>query len=349
MPAMSPTMTEGGITSWKKKEGESYSAGDVLLEIVGHIYTFIHKIVYTALRKETDKATIDVEAQEDGVLAKIIVGDGSKNIAVGNPIAIVAEEGDDLSGADALAKDTSGASTPKKEDPAPQKDTPPPSNLSQPGDPGPQVSSSEFQTSTRKPVDSDLPKGGRIFVSPVAKKIALERGIPLAKVKGSGPEGRIVRSDVEAYRSEAATTSTSTTAAQPTSLDPPYTEIPVSNMRRTIGQRLTQSKQEVPHYYVTIDVDMGRLLKLREVFNQKLDKADKLSVNDFIVKACALALRDVPQANVAWFGETIRQYVYLFLLFSYWFIVLQIFSCRYILCCVYSYGSYYSHCSRCYK
>ncbi|KIJ23807.1 hypothetical protein M422DRAFT_275545, partial [Sphaerobolus stellatus SS14] len=259
---------------------------------------------------ETDKATIDVEAQDDGVLAKIIAADGSKNIPVGSPIAITADPGDDLSGADALAKEGAASPPPSKQaEPEPSKETPP----SEPGSPAPSVSSSEFQAGPPKTVDAGLPKGDRIFASPIAKKIALERGIPLAQLKGSGPNGRIIRSDVEAYKAPAATTTAtataSATAAVPGSpLDAPYTEIPVSNMRRTIGQRLTQSKQEVPHYYVTIEIDMGRLLKLREVFNAKLEKVDKLSVNDFIVKGCALALRDVPEANTAWFGETMRQY-----------------------------------------
>jgi pyruvate dehydrogenase E2 component (dihydrolipoamide acetyltransferase) len=253
-----------------------------------------------------------VEAQDDGILAKIVANDGSKNIAVGSTIAVIGEEGDDLSGADALAKDTgSSAAAPKKEEQSStSKDTPPPSNFTEPGSPGPQVSSAELQAGPPKSVDADIPKGERIFASPIAKKLALERGIPLAKLKGSGPQGRIIRSDVEAYKPEAATATAGRQSTAPTSsLDAPYVEIPVSNMRRTIGQRLTQSKQDVPHYYVTMDIDMGRLLKLREVFNQKLEKPDKLSVNDFIVKGCALALRDVPEANAAWFGETIRQYV----------------------------------------
>lgn len=153
---------------------------------------------------------------------------------------------------------------------------------------------------------SDLPKGDRIFASPIAKKIALERGIPLAKVKGSGPEGRILREDVEKYKAPTAGAS----ASAPTQAASDYTDTPVSNMRRTIGTRLTQSKQEVPHYYLTVNIDMSKVTKLREVFNKSLaekDKAAKLSVNDFIVKAVSCALADVPEANSAWLGETIRQ------------------------------------------
>lgn len=223
---------------------------------------------------------------------------------MGTLIAVIGESGDDISGAADLLKEEAHPSTPQKEEPK-HKDTPPPTNLSEPGSPGPSISASELQITSPKPVDGAA-KHERIFASPIAKKLALERGIPLAQIKGSGPLGRIVLSDIESYKPSSTTqTSPSTTSAS----DAPYTDIPLSNMRRTIGQRLTSSKQDIPHYYVTVDIDMGRLLKLREVFNQNLEKADKLSVNDFIIKACALALRDVPEANAAWMGETIRQSV----------------------------------------
>ena len=156
-----------------------------------------------------------------------------------------------------------------------------------------------------KPTSSskrELPAGDRIFASPIAKKIALERGIPLSKIKGSGPEGRIVREDVEKYKAPA----TATSSVQILE----YKDFPVTNMRRTIGARLTKSKQEQPHYYVTIDINMDKVIKLREVFNKTFaekDKGAKLSVNDFIVKGVACALKDVPEANSAWLGEVIRQ------------------------------------------
>ncbi|KAH7931116.1 pyruvate dehydrogenase [Leucogyrophana mollusca] len=281
MPAMSPTMTEGGIASWKKQEGESFSAGDVLLEI------------------ETDKATIDVEAQDDGILAKIIAADGAKNVAVGSTIAIVAEEGDDLSGADKLASESESAPQPKEE-----KASQPPK-----AEEAPKAEPSQSQPQDSKP---ELEKGDRIFASPIAKKIALERGIPLSKIKGSGPEGRIIRDDVEKYQSPTAPSPTAAaTAIGPTAALPDYTDTPVSNMRRVIGARLTQSKQELPHYYLTVEINMDKVMKLREVFNKTLgekDKAAKLSVNDFILKAVACALNDVPEANSAWLGEVIRTY-----------------------------------------
>ncbi|KAI6133162.1 pyruvate dehydrogenase [Pisolithus croceorrhizus] len=277
MPAMSPTMTEGGIAAWKKKEGDTFSAGDVLLEI------------------ETDKATIDVEAQDDGVLAKIIIPDGTKNVSVGSPIAIVAEEGDDLSDAAQMASEAADQPSSKpttKEEPEPS--TPPTSDA--PKDPVPQSHPREARP--------ELAKGDRIFASPIAKKIALERGIPLSKVQGTGPEGRIIREDVEKYQPSASAAAPATPTAE-------YVDIPISNMRKVIGTRLTQSKQELPHYYLTVEINMDKVLKLREVFNQTLgekDKAAKLSVNDFILKAVARALVDVPEANSAWLGEVIRQY-----------------------------------------
>ncbi|KAH9486809.1 Dihydrolipoyllysine-residue acetyltransferase component of pyruvate dehydrogenase complex, mitochondrial [Psilocybe cubensis] len=282
MPAMSPTMTEGGIAAWKKKEGEAFSAGDVLLEI------------------ETDKATIDVEAQDDGVLAKIIATDGSKGVAVGSVIGVIGEVGDDLSGADQVARDAASKAPSQPVESAKEDKAPPPA-------PAPEAPKAAPPQESKK----ELQSGSRIFASPIAKKIALEQGIPLAKVKGTGPSGRITREDVEKYKPEtvAATTSAAPASAQPSTTSVDYVDTPVSNMRRTIGSRLTQSKQELPHYYLTVDVNMDKVLKLREVFNKTLSAKDqKLSVNDFIVKAVACALTDVPEANSAWLGEVIRTY-----------------------------------------
>ncbi|KAF8349959.1 dihydrolipoamide acetyltransferase [Amanita rubescens] len=278
MPAMSPTMTEGGIASWKKKEGETFTAGDILLEI------------------ETDKATIDVEAQDDGVIAKILAADGAKNVKVGSVIAIIGEEGDNLSGAEQLATQASEQEPPMEEK-TPEPPRPTEETVSKPSHMQPQEAP--------RP---EPPKGDRIFASPIAKKIALERGIPLAQIKGSGPNGRIIREDVEDYKPAQATSA----AAQPSAAQlPDYVDTPVTNMRRTIGARLSQSKQEIPHYYLTVDIHMDKVLKLREVFNKSLsekDKSAKLSVNDFIVKAVSCALSDVPEANSAWLGEVIRTY-----------------------------------------
>ncbi|EPQ29122.1 uncharacterized protein PFL1_03410 [Pseudozyma flocculosa PF-1] len=299
MPAMSPTMTEGGIAAWKKQPGESFSAGDVLLEI------------------ETDKATMDVEAQDDGVLAKIIVGDGSKAVQVNSLIAIMAEEGDDLSGADdfaAKAQSESGsapaAAEDKKEESAPAKEeAPAPKEESKP-----EPAASSSSSSSASAGASSRPAGERIFATPVARRIAQEKGIALDQIKGSGPEGRIIKADPAAAAAPAAPKAPA--AAAGSSAD--YTDVPVSNMRRVIASRLTESKSTVPHYYVSIDVEMDKVLKLREVFNKAASdkagkdvekaKAAKLSVGDFITKAAAVALKEVPEVNSAWYGDFIRQH-----------------------------------------
>lgn len=201
-----------------------------------------------------------------------------------------------MSGAEALATEASQekADKPKTEEAAPVP---------------PKAEPEEKPAPPREePKKADLPAGDRIFASPIAKKLALERGIPLAKVKGSGPNGRILREDVEKYKAPAEAAGAGVSATVPPSTD--YVDIPVTNMRRTIGTRLTQSKQDIPHYYLTVGIDMSKVLKLREVFNKTLAEKDngaKLSVNDFIMKAVSLALKDVPEANSAWLGEVIRQ------------------------------------------
>jgi pyruvate dehydrogenase E2 component (dihydrolipoamide acetyltransferase) len=232
--------------------------------------------------------------------AHVQAQDGSKNVPVGSLIAIMAEEGDDLSGAAQMASDAASAPPP----PPKEEKTPQPPKVEEVPEP------TQAKSQESKPV---LTKGERIFASPIAKKIALERGIPLAQLKGTGPEGRIIREDVEKYQPPTAAASATTAAsslAGPATPSSEYTDTPVSNMRRVIGSRLTQSKQELPHYYLTVQINMDKVMKLREVFNKTLgekDKAAKLSVNDFILKAVACALNDVPEANSAWLGEVIRQ------------------------------------------
>lgn len=172
----------------------------------------------------------------------------------------------------------------------------------EPSQPTPEPSKSQPLPESK----TDLPAGDRIFASPIAKKIALERGIPLAKVKGTGPGGRIIRTDVENYEPTSSTTASSQSSSAQL---PEYVDTPVSAMRRIIGNRLTQSKQELPHYYLTVDIAMDKVMKLREVFNKTLsekDKTAKLSVNDFVIKAVACALADVPEVNSSWMGEVIR-------------------------------------------
>lgn len=262
---------------------------------------------------------MDVEAQDDGVMAKIVVDDGSKAVAVGTTIAIIGEEGDDISGADALAKESSEApketkeektEEPKKEETKETKETKATGSLDMP--PAEKKYGSGGGSEAQKAAPTgDKPK---FFASPLARKIALEQGIPLGQVKGTGPDGRIVKADVEKFKpssSAAAKSPSSGSSTLPGSAAPAapaeYEDIPVTNMRRTIGKRLTESKQQLPHYYLTVEVNMDRVMKLREVFNKASDGKNKLSVNDFIVKASALALAEVPEANSAWLGETIRQ------------------------------------------
>ena len=211
-------------------------------------------------------------------------------------IAVIGEEGDDLSGAAEIVKQ-SASQVPEADtkEEKPKEDIPKPPSPPEPSKP--------------EVTKEEVPKGDRIFASPIAKKIALERGIPLAKVKGSGPGGRIIREDVEKYKVPVATSSEISSSTQPQAALVPvdYTDTPISTMRRTIGSRLTQSKQELPHYYLTVEITMDKVLKLREVFNKTLGEKDlKLSLNDFIVKAVACALADVPEANSAWLGEVIR-------------------------------------------
>ncbi|GAA5836259.1 hypothetical protein JCM3766R1_003470 [Sporobolomyces carnicolor] len=297
-PAMSPTMTEGGIASWKKKEGESFAPGDVLLEI------------------ETDKATMDVEAQDEGVLGKILAGDGSKAVQVGSPVAILGEEGDDFSEAaiNALVAEAS-EEAPKKEEvkeekPKEEKKEEPKKTESK-KESAPKKSGG-LELSTDRPV---------ILATPMAKRLALEQGVPLAQVKGTGPEGRILKEDVEKFKSSSASASAPAQAASAPAAGAQYVDTPASNMRKVIASRLTESKQTIPHYYLTVEVNMDRVNKLRQAFNTAAKSADvagaqkdgvkagvKLSVNDFIVKASALALQDVPEANSGWHGDFIRQY-----------------------------------------
>ncbi|WFD25425.1 dihydrolipoyllysine-residue acetyltransferase [Malassezia nana] len=297
MPAMSPTMQDGGIAAWRKEEGESFNSGDVLLEI-----------------QETDKATMEVEATDDGVLAKIIVAAGAKNVPVNSTIAIVGEEGDDLSGAEAMAEEAKkeSASAASQSEEAPKKDQEDKSK-EEPKEQPKEEKKEEPKEQPKKEQKSSKPQD-RLFATPAAKRLALERGVPLREIKGSGPEGRILQEDVEKYKPGAAPAAATASTAPGQS----YEDIPLSNMRRVIASRLTESKSNVPHYYVTFDIDMDRVNQLREIFNRAAkekaqgdvakEKAAKLSVNDFIVKAAAIALKQVPEVNSAFHGEYVRQH-----------------------------------------
>jgi len=274
MPALSPTMTEGTLARWLKKEGDVVKAGDVIAEI------------------ETDKATMEVEAVDEGVLGKILVGDGTEGVKVNAPIAVLVEPGEAVpSGAAAAAPPPRMATTPAPQAPV---------------------------SAIAAPVAS----GERVFASPLAKRMAKQAGIDLSSVAGSGPNGRVVRADVEAAvggaKAAPASAAAPVAAAAPAPRAPaaviaaPHTLVPHSNMRRVIARRLTEAKSTIPHFYVSMDIEIDALLKLRAELNAKSAKEGpasfKLSVNDLIIKAAALTLRRVPRVNASWTDEALAVY-----------------------------------------
>ncbi len=260
MPALSPTMESGNLVKWLVKEGDPVESGTMLAEI------------------ETDKATMEYESIDDGIMGKIIVAEGAENVAVGELIAILLEEGEDASALENI-------STSKAEAPVVAK-----------AETAPVVAA----TAPAAPVAST---GDRFFSSPLARRIAAQKGYDIADIKGSGPHGRVIKRDVESYKPSAKTAQT------PPSLDgdAPYTEIKLSNMRKTIAKRLTESKQTVPHFYLGIDIELDNLMAARKELNSMSDDY-KISVNDFIIRACALALKKVPAANVQFGGDVMRHY-----------------------------------------
>ena len=292
MPALSPTMEEGTLAKWLVKEGDTVKSGDIMAEI------------------ETDKATMEFEAVDEGVIAKILVSEGTDNVKVGTVIAILAEEGEDASSVQAPTK---------SETPAPAQ--PMPTDPTDPNKTGSEAKPAE-RTLTQaedhgKPVDSGKQGGssagnGRAIASPLARRVASQKGLDLSALPGSGPNGRIVKADVEnaqpgqAKAVPAATASSSETASAPVAApkpaqvpDIPHEASKLSNMRKTIARRLTESKQQVPHIYLTVDVRLDALLKLRGELNAGLEsRGVKLSVNDMLIKALGVALMAVPKCNV---------------------------------------------------
>ncbi len=284
MPALSPTMTEGNLAKWHKKEGDTVKAGEVIAEI------------------ETDKATMEVEAVDEGTLGKILVAAGTQAVKVNEPIAILLEEGEN----DNALKD---AAVTKE---APKSETVIPSVAE-----GSQKAAAKSDISA--PLRSGRDDAGRIFATPLAKRIAKDKGIDLSAVKGSGPHGRIVKADVENGVSAAPKAAAPGAAATAPALSADekinafgqiYTEMPVNNIKRITAKRLVESKTTVPHFYLTIDCRIDELLKVRETLNRAAgkDAAYKLSVNDFVVKACAMALKAYPAANVSWDEQAIKQF-----------------------------------------
>jgi pyruvate dehydrogenase E2 component (dihydrolipoamide acetyltransferase) len=296
MPALSPTMEKGNLAKWLKKEGDKVSSGDVIAEI------------------ETDKATMEYEAVDEGTLAKIVVPEGTQDVAVNSVIAVMADEGEDVKAAAASAgKAPAAAPAPKAAEPAKEAPKPAPAPAAAPAAPTPQAAAPAPAAPAPKPV------GARIFSSPLARRLAKDAGIDLARVTGSGPHGRVVARDIEAAKSGKGLAPAPAAAGAP-SIAPAMTDsqvlalfdegsyelIPHDSMRRTIAQRLTAAAQSMPVFYLTVDCDLGKLLAAREEINAAAPKGEdgkpvyKLSVNDFVVKALALALQRVPAANVSW-------------------------------------------------
>ncbi|XP_030637049.1 dihydrolipoyllysine-residue acetyltransferase component of pyruvate dehydrogenase complex, mitochondrial isoform X9 [Chanos chanos] len=285
LPALSPTMQLGTIARWEKKEGDKINEGDLIAEI------------------ETDKATIGFEVQEEGYLAKIMIAEGTRDVPLGTPLCIIVEKEEDIK-AFADYVETGVVSTPP---PAPTPVAPPP----------PAAAPAAPTPAPAAPAAPAAPRKGRVFASPLAKKLAAEKGIDLGQVTGTGPDGRVTRKDIESFVPPKA----APPAAAPTPSAPPaaapavgavptgtFTDIPISNIRRVIAQRLMQSKQTIPHYYLSVDVKMDQVLELRRELNEELkSKNIKLSVNDFIIKASALACLEVPEANSSWMDTVIRQ------------------------------------------
>ncbi|HTU52490.1 MAG TPA: pyruvate dehydrogenase complex dihydrolipoamide acetyltransferase [Acetobacteraceae bacterium] len=287
MPALSPTMTEGTLARWLKKEGDAVKAGDVIAEI------------------ETDKATMEVEAVDEGVLGRIIVPDGTQNVAVNAPIAVLLDEGEKLSDAPPPPAAPSPAPLPAAPPAAaPAPVTPPPAPRG----------------------NGAAAPGGRIFVSPLARRMAAQAGLDVAGLTGSGPNGRIVKADIEAALARAPTPSPAPApapagaaapaqpplAAKPAPITAPHRLIPHTTMRRVIARRLTESKQTIPHFYLSADIALDALLKLRADLNARSPKegptAFKLSVNDLIIKAVAIAIARAPRVNATYTEEGIAEY-----------------------------------------
>jgi pyruvate dehydrogenase E2 component (dihydrolipoamide acetyltransferase) len=295
MPALSPTMEKGNLAKWLKKEGDKVKSGDVIAEI------------------ETDKATMEVEAVDEGTIAKILVAEGTQDVPVNDVIAVLAGDGEDVktAGAATAKPAPKPAEAPAKAAaPTPAPVPAPPSKSPPASVPAPQTAAPAHQGNGQ----------GRIFSSPLARRLARDAGIELGRINGSGPHGRIIARDVEQAKSGKGLKAPAATPSGGPALSPSmsdkqilalfepgsYEVVPHDGMRRTIAQRLTASVQTVPHFYLTIDCDIGNLLRAREEINSAAPKdkekkpAYKLSVNDFVIKAMAAALQRIPDCNVSW-------------------------------------------------
>jgi pyruvate dehydrogenase E2 component (dihydrolipoamide acetyltransferase) len=293
MPALSPTMEEGTLAKWLVKEGDEVKSGDILAEI------------------ETDKATMEFEAVDEGKIAKILVPEGTDGVKVGAPIAILAGEGEDISAAVPKA-DTAPTEAPKAAAPAPKADETPKSASVQ--------APVETPAAPAQPAAAPRAEGDRVKASPLARRLAQAQNIDLNALQGTGPGGRIVRADVDAAVGKApkatpagaqAAPVLGTHAVLPGPMEQaiPHEAIKLSNIRKTIARRLTESKQQIPHIYLTVDIQLDALLKLRGELNAGLEsRGVKLSVNDLLIKALAQALIEVPECNVSFAGDQLLKY-----------------------------------------
>lgn len=283
MPALSPTMEEGTLAKWLVKEGQTVSSGDVIAEI------------------ETDKATMEVEAIDEGTVGKLLVAEGTEGVKVNTVIAVLLEEGEDASAvgdaapAPAKPAPAAAAKAPAEKTAAPAKEAAPPAT----------------KAPTTPPAKAAAADGDRVIASPLARRMAAQADLDLSGISGSGPGGRIVKADIDAALSggspapRKAGAAPQASQAAPPAMQPgaaAYVEVPNSTMRKVIARRLTESKQHVPHFYLTIECDIDKLLAMRKDLNERgaKDGAFKLSVNDFVIRAAALALKKVPNANASW-------------------------------------------------
>ncbi|PGH23982.1 pyruvate dehydrogenase complex dihydrolipoamide acetyltransferase [Polytolypa hystricis UAMH7299] len=277
MPALSPTMMAGNIGAWQKKAGDVLAPGDVLVEI------------------ETDKAQMDFEFQEEGVLAKVLKDAGEKDIAIGNPIAVMVEEGTDIAPFESFTLEDAGGDKAPATEGGKEPAEPSTGAAAEPA-PSPAVEeaapAAEEPEATGEKLQASLDR--EPIVAPAVKALALDKGVPLKSIKGTGRGGRITKEDVEKYQPAAPAAGAA---------GPAYEDVPVSMMRKTIATRLTQSVRDNPHYFVSSTLSVSKLAKLRQALNASAEGKYKLSINDFIVKAVAVALLRVPAVNSMWIEE----------------------------------------------
>src|SRR5690348_16357674 len=315
MPALSPTMTEGNLAKWHKKEGDEVKAGDILAEI------------------ETDKATMEFEAVDEGTLGKILVPEGTQAVKVNEPIAVILGEGEDKAALDqvkptAKRKEQPAAQAgppnaePQKAEPAVAANKPAPASVAPKTAPPPPRAAAAPQLAPRS---NGHAEGERVFASPLAKRMAEQSGIDLSRLTGSGPRGRIVKHDIESALAKgpgvlkAPAGLAPAAPGAPISLpsygkdqvialagNPPYDEVPLSSMRRVIAKRMQQAKATIPHFYLTVDCEIDSLLRMRKEINEVADV--KVSVNDFVIKAVAVTLKKVPAANASFSEDAILRW-----------------------------------------